>query len=70
MSNETQGAWWANAINDALAARKSVLDGCPANKAHLGDKPCPKCGAGTSGPCWEGVRADAIFVDSIKELIA
>lgn len=57
-------------IAAALAERKSRLDGCPARKAHLGDKPCPKCQATTAGPCWLNVEADAAFVDAIKEIVA
>lgn len=55
-------------IRAALAERKAKLDQCPANKRSLGDEPCPMCRATSSDPCWENVRADAAFVDTMKEL--
>jgi len=57
-------------IRQALAARKAVFDACPAQKQFLGDRACPTCGATSKEPCREGVRADAIFVHTIKELVA
>lgn len=57
-------------IRAALEERKAKLDQCPARKRSLGDKPCPKCGATTSGPCWVNVEADAAFIDAMKELAA
>jgi tRNA G26 N,N-dimethylase Trm1 len=54
----------------ALAERKAMLDECPALKRSLGDEPCPHCHATTAGPCWLNVRADAAFVDAMKEIVA
>lgn len=56
------------ALQEALAARRRELDLCPARKGGMGDKPCPKCGATTAGPCWLNVAADATVVDVVKEL--
>lgn len=57
------------AVHEALQSRKRELDQCPARQSWLGDICCPQCGAGTAGPCWLNVGADATFVDTIKEII-
>lgn len=48
----------------ALAERE-----CPANKTHLGDKRCPKCGASSNEGCgpgnqaaWETVQAARAYL--------
>lgn len=62
------------AVADALKVRKATLDECPINHPKFGSRKtperCPKCKATTSGPCWANVRADAAFVDTIKEMTA
>lgn len=60
-------------IREALADRKTMLGECPFNNAsqyHDPSEPCPRCKSTTSGRCWVNVRADAIFVDVMKELAA
>ena len=54
---------------EALAIRDKSTEPCPADKHHLGDKRCPKCGSSSVGPCWLKVSADSTFVDSAREAL-
>lgn len=54
---------------EALAIRDKSTEPCPADKRHLGDKLCPKCGSSSAGPCWLKVSADSTFVDSAREAL-
>ena len=40
-------------LREALASLDQAEKDCPANRSHLGDKPCPKCRATTSDSCRE-----------------
>ena len=51
----------------ALATYDAAAVDCPARKRHLGDEPCPKCGAGTSDGCGLEIGATHIAA-AIREL--
>lgn len=56
-------------IVSALAERDKKASICPADKRHLGDKDCPKCGSSSAGPCWVKHNADAAFVEAVRAII-
>lgn len=56
-------------IAKALAKRDKEASTCPADKQHLGDKDCPKCGASSAGPCWIKHNADGAFVEAVRASI-
>ncbi len=53
----------------AIAEYDAVVRDCPANRYHLGDQKCPKCGAMASDDCWPSNRAADRFVRAIKDML-
>lgn len=56
-------------LRAALAEYDAVSAACPANKQFLGEKLCPKCGAGPSEGCREDARAAYRFIQSVRTII-
>lgn len=54
---------------EALEAYDRTVENCAANKAFLGDKPCPKCGAGRSEGCRPQISATFTVVEAAKQSI-
>jgi len=50
----------------ALTDYDSAGSDCPANKTFLGDKPCPRCGAGSRDGCGEVDRAAYRFIQTAR----
>jgi hypothetical protein len=54
----------------ALGAYDNAGADCPANKSFLGDKPCPRCGAGSREGCGEVDRAAYRFIQTARIALA
>jgi hypothetical protein len=56
----------AREIAASLAEYDAVVAACPANRQHLGEKPCPKCGSERNEGCREENRAAYAFIAAVR----
>ena len=54
---------------EAVAAYDVTVKECPANKTFLGDKPCPKCKAGSDEGCRAEIRATRPVIEAARALL-
>ena len=54
-------------VAQALAEYDAVVAACPANRQHLGEKPCPKCKATWDEGCWEEARAAYALIHRVRQ---
>lgn len=62
MTNET-------ALREALAAYDATVKACPANTQFLGEKPCPKCKAGSDEGCRKEILAAGDVITAVRSLL-
>ena len=55
-----------NSLEAAMAAYDATIKACPANKQFLGDKLCPKCGAGPSEGCRRQISATFAVTEAAR----